>query len=111
MTSKGRLNRSFFCSTVAVIASTVAVVILGFLANKGNFSSFITHNVAIDILGMPLAPGWLLIRGAFERLRPNEFFGAAFLIPLISVPIDAGVIFAVWELLHGRERAHTSDSD
>jgi O-antigen/teichoic acid export membrane protein len=96
MTFRGRLKRSFFCAVVAVIASTVAVLLRGFLASRANSGD--AGDIQFYLLGMPLAPGWFLIRGVFERSSMTQFLEWALVIPLVSVVIDTGIIFGVWQL-------------
>jgi len=96
MTSPGRLKRSCFCAVVAVIASTIAVLLRGFLANHANSAD--PGDLQFYFLGMPLAPGWFLTRGMIERSSMNQVLGWALIIPLISAVIDTGLIFGTWQL-------------
>ena len=100
MTSTGRLKRSLSCATVAVIASTVAVLTRGILANHASSPSSDLGDLQFDLLGAPLAPGWFVTRGMFERSSMNQLLGWACLIPFVSVVIDTGVIFGFWEMVH-----------
>ena len=96
MTSTGRLKRSCFCALVAVIASTVAVLLRGVLANHANSAD--AGDLQFYLLGIPLAPGWFLTRGMVERSSMNEILGWALVIPFISAVIDTGLIFGTWQL-------------
>jgi hypothetical protein len=60
MTSTGRLKRSCFCTVVAVTASTMAVLLRGFLANHANSGD--AGDLHFYLLGIPLAPGWFLTK-------------------------------------------------
>jgi len=95
MTSIGRLKRSCFCAVVAVIASTVAVLLRGFLANHANSGD--TGDLQFYLLGIFLAPGWFLTKGLFERTSMNQMLGWALVVPPISVVIDACLIFGIWQ--------------
>jgi hypothetical protein len=113
MTSTGRLKRSCVCAVVAVFVSTGAVLALGFLTNQANAPSSGVADFQIYLLGIPLAPGWLLMRGTFEKTSLsslNQILGPALLVLFISVVIDTGLIFVVWELLH-RQMSQRWDSD
>jgi hypothetical protein len=95
MTSTGRLKRACFCAVVAVIASTTAVLILGLLENQSGGRGSGTNGFLLDLLGIPLAPGWFLTRGMFENagnLSLSQIVGPALLALLISVVIDSVVI-------------------
>jgi hypothetical protein len=96
MTSTGRLKRSCFCAVVAVTASTVAVLLLGFLANHTNSAD--AGDLQFYLLGLPLAPGWFLTRGMLERSSMNQILGWALVIPFVSIVIDTGLIFGTWQL-------------
>jgi hypothetical protein len=96
-TSAQRFKRSCACATAAVLASTVAVLIVGFFANQATYPISGAIDFSINLMGMPLAPGRLLLRGGFEKLRPEQFLGSAVLIPLISVVIGTALIFGFWE--------------
>jgi membrane protease YdiL (CAAX protease family) len=101
MTSTGRLKRSCFCAAVAVIASVSAVLILGFLENQSDGRNSGTNGLLLDVLGIPLAPGWLLTRGIFEKagnLSLRQIAGPVLLALLISVVVDTGAMFGVWQL-------------
>jgi uncharacterized membrane protein YjjB (DUF3815 family) len=114
MTSTGRLKRSCFCAVVAVISSTAAVLVVGLLENQASRLSSGTAGLLLDLLGIPLAPGWLLTRGMFERAGNlsslNQIVGPALVALLISVVIDTGLIFVVWELYQKMTRASDSDN-
>ena len=113
MTSIGRFKRSCLCSVVAVITSAFGVLVIGLLENQPTPLSFGVSGLLLGLLGLPLAPGWFLGRGIFERVNLfslSQIAGPAFLILLLSVVIDASLIFGVWELIH-RKKARVSDSD
>jgi hypothetical protein len=113
MTSAERCKRSCFGAVVLVIASTVAVITLGFFENQASGRTSGTNGILLDLVGIPLAPGWWLTRGIFEKTgnlsSPNQIVGPAFLVPLISGVIDTGVIFGAWEFIHWKI-AGASDS-
>jgi hypothetical protein len=88
----------------------MAVVTFGYLANEGAFHDSSSGELRLDLVGIPLAPGWLLLRDALENAKPHQFFGWFLLIVLVSVVIDTGLIFGGWELFH-RRRARWSDSN
>jgi hypothetical protein len=96
-----------------VIASTVAVITSGFFENQARGRTSGTNGILPDRLGIPLAPGWLLTRGTFEKAGNlsslNQIVEPAFLVPIISGVIDTGVIFGAWEFIH-RKIARASDS-
>jgi hypothetical protein len=110
----GRLKHSCLGALVAVFASALAALILGGLDNQGKGWSFGSSEIPLDLLGISLAPGWLLMRGAFENVRgpssESQILRLAILIPLISVVIDTGLIFVVWEFIH-RTMTRRLDSD
>jgi hypothetical protein len=113
MTALGRFKRSCFCAAAAVISSTAAVLIVGLFENQANSLSSGTAGLLLDLLGIPLAPGWFLTRGIFERAGNlsslNQIVGPALVALLISIVIDTGLIFVVWELY--RKVARASDLD
>lgn len=103
MTRIGRLKRSSVCSGIALIASATAVLTLGTLANAGNGPNQSVASLQLQLLGIPLAPGWFLMRSTFERINlsdPNQILFPAGLVILISFVIDAGFVFTMWELIH-----------
>jgi len=100
MTSIGRLKRSCFCATVAAIVSAAALLALGFLENH---SASGVADLQSDLPGVPLASGWFVMRGTFEKINLsslNQILGPALLTLFISIVIDTGLIFVVWELFH-----------
>jgi hypothetical protein len=116
MTSMGRLRRSCIYATGAVVASTVLVFILvlvvGKLDPRGSGASAI--DLASYVLGFPLLLGWAVSTGIFGPLgscaTPTQILGV-FLAPVISIPIDACLIFALWEFFHRKaSRGLESDS-
>jgi hypothetical protein len=101
MTSAGRLKRSFFCAIVAEIASTIGVLALGRAANQPNSRDFGSGDLLVDLIGIPLAPGWFLVRGLFERVSLSslsQILVPAILVLFVSVVTDTAVIFGVWQL-------------
>jgi hypothetical protein len=113
MTSAERRKRSCFGAVVVVIASTVAVITLGFFENQASGRTSGTNGILLDLLAIPLAPGWWLTRGIFEKAGNlsslNQIVGPAFLVLLISGVIDTGLMFGAWEFIH-RKIARASDS-
>jgi hypothetical protein len=98
----GRLKRSCFCAVVAVAASTAAVLLRGILANHANSGD--ASDLQFYLLGMPLAPGWFLTKGVFDRMSINQMLGWVIVIPLISVVVDTGLIFGIWQLFYRMHR-------
>ena len=102
---KSRLLRSCLYALVVVVVSTVAVFLLFVLGSKtsGQESAIGTVDVASYILGFPLFLGWIVSTGIFGPLgscaTPTQILGI-FLTPVISIPIDACLIFVVWEFFH-----------
>ena len=65
------------------------------------------------MVGIPLGAGALIsfgIFGAPGSCASSTQILAIFLIPFISLPVDAGLIFAVWEFFH-RKALRGLDSD
>lgn len=107
MTSKGRLKRSCFSATVLVFASGAAVLVLGVFQDRESWRGFRAGDLAYDFLGIPLAPGWFITRGLLERVSPSsvsQILGSILLVLCVSLVIDAGVIFGIWQLFSGRQR-------
>ena len=100
MTSTGRLKRSCLCAVVGVIASAVGVLTLGFIANKSNAANFGGGDLLTELVGVFLAPGWLMFHGMFERASPSQFPGLAAKVLLVSLVVDTGLVFVVWELFY-----------
>jgi hypothetical protein len=111
-----RLRRSSIYAIVAVSASAIAFLMMAFLGSRTTAQDLGTSIPAIAsyALGIPLIPGWLPIRGMFEKVGScsslDQILGPALLIRLLSVVIDTGFIFGVWELFH-RMTSGGSDSD
>ena len=112
LTLRERFKRSCAYGIGCVVASTSLVLVLGFLENFVDEKSATASVIRffLNLLGIALAPGWFLLRGMFENLRPSQLLGSALLIPLISVAIDSVIIFGVWEFFH-RKRVQGLDSD
>jgi len=103
MTRLERFKRSSVCSAVALIASVTAVLTLGTLANAGHGPNQDVASLQLQLLGIPLAPGWLVMRSTFERLNlsdPRHIFFSAGLVIVLSFVIDTGFVFTIWELIH-----------
>jgi len=111
MTLKQRLARSFIYATIAVAASTVIVLILSSSNQPGVLSIGLVR--AYYVAASPLAPGAVISFGIFGTMGPCASVGQViglFLIPIFSIAIDAGLIFAIWECLH-RKRSRELASD
>ena len=103
MTRIGRLKSSALCSAVALIASATAFLALGTLANAGTGPNEGVANLQLRILGMPLAPGWLIMRSTFDSLNLSDIdqiLLPAVLVISLSFIIDTGFVFTIWELIH-----------
>jgi hypothetical protein len=104
-TSMGRFKRSCIYATGAVVASTILVFVLvlvgGKLDPQGSGANAI--DLASYVLGFPLLLGWATSTGIFGALgscaTPTQILGV-FLVPVISIPIDTCLTFAVWEFFH-----------
>ena len=106
MTRMGRLKGSCFSAVVLVFASSAAVLVLGMFENKESWRGFSAGDLAYDLLGIPLAPGLFITRGLLERVSPSsisQILGSILLVFCVSLVIDAGVIFGVWELFSRRQ--------
>lgn len=114
MASTKRLKRSFIYAALAVIVSTALLLIVAFLgsASLGNAGTS-TIDIVSYVFGFPLLSGWLVSLTMFGMpgscATSTQILGV-FLIPFISVPIDAGLIFLVWEFFH-RKRSRGLDAD
>ena len=111
MTSIGRLKRSCVYAIVAVIFGTLAPLAVDSLSAPSSR----VGDLLVDLLGMPLAPGYYPLRGMFEKLGScssvGEILGPMLLVLFVSVVIDAGLIFAVWEFVHWKaNRGSRSDN-
>jgi hypothetical protein len=104
MTSVKRFKRSCGYATGAVLASAVMALVAAHFENRANSSTSDAIELPIQLIGIPLAPGWLLLSGVFEKLRPAQFSGVAVLIPLISVGFDTVFGFGFWEFFHKMSR-------
>ncbi len=71
MTSKERFRRSCIYALVAVTASSAAVLILAVLGGQATAqnSGLSITDLASYVLAVPLAPGWLMVRGMFEKVE------------------------------------------
>jgi hypothetical protein len=116
MTSIGRFKRSWAYAIAAVVVSTVSSFFLILLESnaKGQTSATWVVDAASYVLGFPLLLGWIVSSGIFGPLgscaTPAQIL-EIFLTPVISIPIDACLIFAVWEFFHRKaSRGLGSDS-
>jgi hypothetical protein len=110
--TKTRLKRSFICAAIVVVASAAVVFALSSLENPTKPPSRVI-DFASYVLGVPLGPGALIsfgIFGAPGSCATSTQILAIFLIPFISFPVDAGLIFAVWEFFH-RKASRGLDSN
>lgn len=108
MTTADRLKRSLLAAMFLVSASSIAVLLLAVVQNRDEIRGFGPTEVAYDVLGSPLAPGWLACRDLFQRMSPSSILRSAVMVPLISVVADTGLIFGVWQLL-ARRTARSAD--
>jgi len=105
MSPAERLRRSFIWAILAIATSTGLVLLVAFLGNAvlGNAGTS-TIDIVSYVLGFPLVPGWLVSMSIFGMpgscAMPSQILGV-FLIPVFSVPLDAGIVFAFWQFLHG----------
>jgi len=106
MTSKERFRRSCIYALIAVTASSAALLVMAFLGGHvtAKVSGLSVTDLASYILAIPLVPGWLLIRGMFDKVGScsslDQILGPILLVPVISVLIDTGLIFIIWEFFH-----------
>ena len=106
MSPTERVRRSFIWAILAVAISTGLVLLVAFLGNAvlGNAGTSVMDIVSY-VLGFPLVPGWLVSMSIFGMpgscAMPSQILGV-FLIPVFSVPLDTGMIFALWQFLHGK---------
>lgn len=110
MTKSSRLKRSFFCATAAVIASTVGVLTLG-LISKQPTANLDTSGLLLNLVGIPLSPGWFLTRGVFERINVSslsQVLMPALTVLMISIIVDTGFVFALWEVFRISARRASS---
>ncbi|HEY4842084.1 MAG TPA: hypothetical protein VIH78_08955 [Terriglobales bacterium] len=83
-------------------ASAVALIMMAILGSRATAQDSGTSITAVvsSVLAVPLVPGWLPIRSMFKKIGScstlDQILGPALLISLISVVIDAGLIFGVW---------------
>jgi hypothetical protein len=116
ISSRERLRRSAIYAIVAVSASAIALLMMAFLGSRtrSQVPGTSITDIASYALGIALLPGWLPIRGMFERVGScsslDQILGPALLIPFVSVVIDTGLIFGVWELFQ-RMTSGGLDSD
>ena len=115
VTSRERLRRSCIYAIAAVVGSSVCVFVIVLLGSKPATQNAETGflDIAAYILGFPLLLGWVVSTGIFGSLgscaTPGQILGV-FLTPVISFPIDAGLIFATWEFFH-RKASRDLESD
>src|SRR5882724_4731734 len=97
---KRRFGWAFVYATTAVVVSTIIVWILSLSENPGTEGRGLRGvDVATDVLGLPLAPGWLIVNGIFGEWRAVHG-GQIVLVWPLSLAIDSILIFLVWEFLH-----------
>src|SRR5882672_6585958 len=102
---KRRVGLSLVYATIAVVVSTIIVSILSSSANPGTQGAGLNGaDVASYLLGLPLAPGWLIIGGIFGDWRAVHG-GQIVLVWPISLAIDSILIFLIWEFLY-RKASH-----
>jgi hypothetical protein len=95
-----RLGWSFVYATIGVVTSTIIVGILSSMENPGAGRIGMSGAaVATYILGLPLAPGWLIVKEIFGEWRAVHG-GQIVLVWPLSLAIDSILIFLVWEFLH-----------
>lgn len=95
---KGRLWRSCVYSALAIVVSTVIVVILASLEGATEQRSA-RIEIALYIFGSPLATGWFIVTKVFGGWR-SVHQGQIALVPVFSVVVDAVMIFLAWEFWH-----------
>jgi hypothetical protein len=74
------------------------------LANHGALPDTNSSELRVRVAGVPLAPGWFLLRGFLESARPQQFLNWFFLIVFVSFVVDTALIFAIWECIQWRNR-------
>ncbi|SRR5712691_2169344 len=98
---RGRLWRSCVYSAVAVVVSTIIVIVLASLEGPAGAqqrgSSGI--DIATYVFGSPLATGWFIVVMVFGDWRAVHQ-GQIALVPFFSVVVDTIMIFLVWEFWH-----------
>jgi hypothetical protein len=95
-----RLGWSFVYATIAVIASSIIVWTLSSMESPGAQGRGLSGiNVATDVLGLPLAPGWVVVMGIFGERRAVHG-GQIVLVWPLSLAIDSVLIFLVWKFVH-----------
>ena len=95
-----RFGLSFLYAIIAVVASTVILGILSSMENPGaERPGWKGADVATYIFGLPLAPGWLIVKEIYGEWRMVHG-GQIVLIWPLSLAIDSILIFLVWEFLH-----------
>ena len=111
MSATTRLKRSCIYAAVAVIVSTIAFISLASLDSprKPPGPSASGIDLAADVVGLPLAPGWVLITAIFGDWGAVHG-GQILLVPFISAGIDTGLIFVVWQFFYWK-KSRGLDSD
>jgi hypothetical protein len=95
-----RFGLSFLYAVIAVVASTIIVGILSSMESPGTERRGLSSaEVATYIFGLPLAPGWLIVKEIFGEWRMVHG-GQVVLVWPLSLANDSIVIFLVWEFLH-----------
>jgi ABC-type uncharacterized transport system permease subunit len=116
VTATGRLKRSCLYAIGVVVASTACVFLLLQLEPKAAGLSAGTgfFDIAAYVLGFPLFLGWIISTGIFGPLgscaTPTQMLGV-FLTPVISIVVDTGLLFGVWEFIHRRASRGALESE
>jgi len=95
-----RLWWSFVYAIIAVAASTIIAWMLSSMAKPGAERDGLSGaDIATYILGFPLAPVWLIVKGIFGEWGAVHG-GQILLVWPLSLAIDSILIFLIWEFLH-----------
>jgi len=106
-----RLWWSFIYAILAVVASTIIVGILSSMVRPGAERPGLGGaDIATYMLGFPLAPGWLIVKGIFGEWGMVHG-GQIFLTWPLSLVIDSILIFLVWEFLHRKVSSELASKD
>lgn len=103
-----RLGKSFAASTLLVVVSTIAVLVLAGFDKQPSGNRLL--ETASDVLGFPLATGWLFVETVFGEWRAVHQ-GQIALVPFLSIVIDALMIFLVWEFIHRKRSGDLASTD
>jgi hypothetical protein len=106
-----RLWRSFIYAIIAVVASTIIVGILSSIVRPGAERQGLSGaDIAVYILGFPLAPGWLIVKEIFGEWGMVHG-GQIFLIWPLSLAIDSILIFLIGEFLNRKSSSELTSKD